>query len=115
MSRRVTRSNHRALIIRLVRALDEKNLYRYGLVGTAFASIQHISPDTAEAFVKRATSIVEHNTLSDQDIPSISEQHRLQLETLKNPNVGDIEIISLPAFMTWLVCKSGAQAPTQIV
>ena len=91
---------------RSIRELDQKNYFRHGIVGGAFLSIQATSPETADGLVDKVASFIsQKSSLPYQDLPIRDEQYRLQLEVLKNPQAGDVELVSLPAFMTWLACK----------
>lgn len=79
---------------------DEENLYRLGVNGCVYTPLQAVSPNGAADINKRAVAFVEEMKRSSTLPPGLAEQWDIQLRTLKDETLPDIESVVLPGFFS---------------
>ena len=80
--------------------LDEENLYRLGVNGCVYTPLQAASPNGAAGIIERVAAFVEEKKRSGTLPPGLAEQWDIQLRTLKDETLPDIESVVLPVWFS---------------
>ncbi|KZT66296.1 GMC oxidoreductase [Daedalea quercina L-15889] len=76
------------------------NLYRYGISAYSFLPIQTMNPNGAPEIIEGVSKLVEEQIKSGKLPPGLAEQYKIQLRTLKDAHVPDLEVIDVNCFMS---------------
>ena len=75
-------------------------MYRLGVNACVYAPLQVVSPNAASNIIERATAFVEEKRRSGTLPPGLAEQWNIQLRTLKDETLPDIECVALPGWFS---------------
>ena len=76
------------------------NIHRYGISAYCFLPLQKMNPNGAPELIDGLSKLVEDQIKSGKLPPGLAEQYKIQLRTLKDPHIPDLELVDVNCFMS---------------